>query len=257
MHPWRSVEFYIEAMRFKGRVMARARTVEATAHLFPFLIVIAVSLTTPATTTFDHCGVVTRVVDGDTLYVSGLPVRVRLADIDAPELGTAGGEAAKAALAGLAEGRRICLDIGGRDRYGRYVAVAYLDYNETHWLNVNQWLAANGYAEYRDYPNQFHPPWPLYVEKAARETRTVTATVTLMRTVTDTVTETRTATRTLTTTKTVTHTRTATITATETTTETRYVTITATGRDGGVALGLGLALVALALLGVAKLMRRS
>ncbi len=232
--------------------MVRARTVEATAQLFPFLVVIiAVSLTTSSSTTFDHCGVVTRVVDGDTLYVSGLPERVRLADIDAPELGTAGGEAAKAALAGLAEGRRICLDIDGRDRYGRYVAVAYLDHNETHWLNVNQWLAANGHAEYRDYPNQFHPPWPLYVRKAARGTETVTVTVTIMRTVTDTVTETRTATRTLTATKTVTHTRTA------TTTETRYVTITSIGRDGGVALGIVLALVALALLGVAKFMRRS
>jgi len=31
----------------------------------------------------EHCGIVTRVVDGDMFYVSGLPERVRLADVNA------------------------------------------------------------------------------------------------------------------------------------------------------------------------------
>jgi len=172
----------------------------------------------------EHCGVVTRVVDGDTFYVSGLPERVRLADVNAPELSAAEGQRAKAALEALLLGRRVCLDIDDlyrTDRYGRYIAVAYLDYNETHWLNVNQWLVERGYAAYVDYPNEFRPPWPLYLPKAvtpkaatsaapATVTVTQTAVVVITQTVTATVTNTVTTTATVTVIKPVTETRTVT-----------------------------------------------
>jgi len=190
-------------------------------------VVVAATLALLAALTFgaveEHCGVVTRVVDGDTFYVAGLPERVRLADVNAPELSTAEGQRAKAALEALLLGRRVCLDIDDlykTDRYGRYVAVAYLDYNETHWLNVNQWLVERGYAEYRDYPNEFRPPWPLYVPKSATRTpadgvahatvtmtHTVTTTVAITQTITTTVTDVRTVTATTTVTKPITETR--------------------------------------------------
>ena len=79
-----------------------------------------------------------RVVDGDTFDC--FPVgRVRLADINAPELNTPGGPEAKKALTGLVLYKRVYLDVDDRyvmDRYNRVVAVAYVRYNETHLLNV-------------------------------------------------------------------------------------------------------------------------
>jgi len=217
----------------------------------------------------EHCGVVTRVVDGDTFYVSGLPERVRLADVDAPELSTAEGQRAKAALEALLLGRRVCLDIDDlykTDRYGRFVAVAYLDYNETHWLNVNQWLVERGYAAYVDYPNEFHPPWPLYLPKAAapKATTSVTpVTVTVTQTSTTTVATTNTVTATVTVTKTVTDTVVVTHTVTQKEPVTYTVTTTTTVTEtaiafGGYALALLAVVVALLLMAavVAKLAKR-
>jgi endonuclease YncB( thermonuclease family) len=128
-------------------------------------------------------GTVIRVVDGDTLDVrvisvykdkylsfNGSTIRVRLADINAPELGTPEGEEAKWALTSLVYGRSVYLDIDDLhiyDIYGRVVAVAYLPVNTTHLLNINLWLVLNGYAEIRDYPNEFKPSsWSLYIALA-------------------------------------------------------------------------------------------
>jgi len=170
------------------------------AGLFATVIALALLLAVSAFGAIEeHCGVVTRVVDGDTFYVSGLPERVRLADVNAPELSTAEGQRAKAALEALLLGRWVCLDIDDlyrTDRYGRFVAVAYLDYNKTHWLNINQWLVERGYAVYVDYPNEFHPPWPLYVAKTVAYKANETTSAALV-----TVTVTQTATTTVTTTK--------------------------------------------------------
>jgi len=217
----------------------------------------------------EHCGVVTRVVDGDTFYVSGLPERVRLADVDAPELSTAEGQRAKAALEALTLGRRVCLDIDDlykTDRYGRFIAVAYLDYNETHWLNVNQWLVERGYAAYVDYPNEFHPPWSLYVSKVAapKATASVTpVTVIVTQTSTTTMTTTNTVTATVTVTKIVTDTAVVTHTVTQrelvTYTVTTTITVTETAiAFGGYALALLAAVAALLLMAavVAKIAKR-
>jgi endonuclease YncB( thermonuclease family) len=71
-----------------------------------------------------------RVIDGDTLVLDGL--RVRLAAIDAPEARQACrdrqgqswpcGLAARAALAELVEGESVRCEARGQDRYGRTVA---------------------------------------------------------------------------------------------------------------------------------------
>jgi len=133
------------------------------------IILILLLLTVPTFSAIEeHCGIVTKVVDGDTFYISGLSERIRLADINAPEIYTTEGQQSKTALENLILGKMVCLDIDNlykTDKYGRLVAIAYLDHNETHWLNVNQWLVENGYATYRDYPNEFRPPWSLYVQK--------------------------------------------------------------------------------------------
>jgi len=92
---------------------------------------------------------------------------LRLADINAPELGTAEGRRSLDALRGLVEGRTVYLDIDDvdvTDRYGRLVAVVYVGFNETHLLNVNKWLLDEGLAWLWDHPNEFNPAlWRLYM----------------------------------------------------------------------------------------------
>lgn len=62
--------------------------------------------------------------DGDTLTVliEGRQVRVRLLDIDAPELGQPFGTRSKQSLSELCFGKRAELDVRSHDRYGRTLA---------------------------------------------------------------------------------------------------------------------------------------
>lgn len=109
-----------------------------------------------------------RVVDGDTLdtFPAG---RVRLADVNAPEIDTLEGVVARDALTELIgrHGPHVYLDIDDKhvmDRYNRIVAVVYLRYNSTHLLNVNKWLLESGHAVINDYDNEFDPDkWSLYL----------------------------------------------------------------------------------------------
>jgi len=139
---------------------------------------------------WDALAVVVRVVDGDTFRATitcvsgafsgrisvGTEYRVRLADINAPELGTVEGERARRALESLIQGRTVLLDVDGVDvfdRYGRIIAVAYIEYNETHLLNINKWLVEEGHARVWDHPNEFNPgAWKLHKprEKTVEET---------------------------------------------------------------------------------------
>ena len=70
-------------------------------------------------------GQVLRVVDGDTLELkleSNSVKRVRLADIDTPELDQPWGTEAKAALSTWTQGKRAQIEIVDTDRHGRLVA---------------------------------------------------------------------------------------------------------------------------------------
>jgi micrococcal nuclease len=112
---------------------------------------------------------IVRVVDGDTVIVRGLEgfnkgqeFRVRLADINAPELSTQEGIIAKEYLSSILDkNRMVLLDIDDKyiyDRYGRVVAVMYIikDGSST-LININWLLVNEGYAVYRDYDNEFNP----------------------------------------------------------------------------------------------------
>ena len=65
---------------------------------------------------------VTRVIDGDTFETASRKHPVRLANVDAPELGQRGGSAAKSALSRLIAGQEVSIDTKARDKYGRAVA---------------------------------------------------------------------------------------------------------------------------------------
>lgn len=114
----------------------------------------------------DETATVTRVIDGDTFDASPTG-RVRLADVDAPEYDETGYAEAKEFLEGLVGGETVYLDVDdlyGTDPYGRFVAVAYVVYDATRLLNVNQALLDAGLADVADYANEFDPyAWAAYV----------------------------------------------------------------------------------------------
>ena len=90
-------------------------------------------------------GIVSRVVDGDTINVAGQSVRLQ--GIDAPESDQPHGGTATAAFQARVLNRKVTLDVQGTDRYGRQIAVVYLDEQ-----NLNQWLVQSGHAwEYDQY----------------------------------------------------------------------------------------------------------
>lgn len=73
-------------------------------------------------------GRVVGVTDGDTIKVlcDRTEVKVRLAEIDAPERGQPFGAKAKVALSELVFGRQVRLDVTDTDRYGRSIARVWI-----------------------------------------------------------------------------------------------------------------------------------
>lgn len=88
-------------------------------------------------------GTVVGVIDGDTIDVlaSGRAVRVRLAEIDAPERHQAFGTKARQAMADLTFRRAVVVVDEGRDRYGRMIGTVTVD-----GRNVNLAMVAAGFA---------------------------------------------------------------------------------------------------------------
>jgi endonuclease YncB( thermonuclease family) len=75
-------------------------------------------------------GRVVRVADGDTITIltsGNQQVRIRLAWIDAPELGQAFGNVSREALAELVAGKNVQVEEHDVDRYGRTVGTVFVD----------------------------------------------------------------------------------------------------------------------------------
>jgi len=119
-----------------------------------------------------------KVVDGDTFDVQLQDhdsritedlIRIRLADIDCPE--TRGSKACEAGRKASAYtkawllGKTVSLDLDdktGKDEFGRWVAVCYLD-----GKNFNKQLVDAGHAKIKDFKNnEFDPKswWPARAE---------------------------------------------------------------------------------------------
>src|SRR4051812_35759100 len=88
--------------------------------MLPRTSVLVVALSASATWA-DFDGHVVNVHDGDTLTVllNRTQVRVRLVDIDAPELGQAFGKRSRESLAGMCAGQVAHVAERGKDRYRR------------------------------------------------------------------------------------------------------------------------------------------
>jgi micrococcal nuclease len=89
-------------------------------------------------------GIVTKVVDGDTLDING--IRIRLALVDTPELNQPGYDRAKEFVESLCLGKKGELDVdsGQRrgDRHGREIGVVYCD-----GVNMNEKLMSSKLAK--------------------------------------------------------------------------------------------------------------
>ncbi|ENG4975167.1 thermonuclease family protein [Escherichia coli] len=88
-------------------------------------------------------GKVIRVLDGDTIEVlhNNKPVRVRLANIDAPEKTQAYGSWSMNQLKNLVAGKSVTVTYTGTDRYGRVLGLV-----ETKHINVNRSQVISGAA---------------------------------------------------------------------------------------------------------------
>lgn len=85
-------------------------------------------LITPASADTSLTGTVIRIVDGDTVEFSphnASPIKLRLAQIDAPESAQPYGKEATAALSRLVDGKAVRVEVVDVDRYGRSVVELY------------------------------------------------------------------------------------------------------------------------------------
>jgi hypothetical protein len=119
----------------------------------------------------DYEAVVENVVNGDTFEIAAGET-VRLADVNAPDYRQRGYSQAKSYLTSLLEGKTVYLDVsdesGTNSDREWLVCVAYLAFNETHFLNVNKAVVDGKYATIDDDENEFNPSsWVLYVSRIA------------------------------------------------------------------------------------------
>jgi len=103
-------------------------------------------------------GLVTRVIDGDTIVVENVGT-IRLADIDCPEKGGAEGEAAAEYARNLLLKRYVEVETTkDQDKYGRTVAhIRLLSPTGKRGAHFNKMLVVSGHAVIRDYPDAFRP----------------------------------------------------------------------------------------------------
>ncbi len=108
---------------------------------------------------------VERVIDGDTIVVSG-GERVRYIGIDAPEVGEPFYYEAKQFNEQMVVGKCVKLekDVSDRDDYGRLLRYVYVD-----GIFVNGEMVRNGYALAKKYPPD--TKYQAYLEKMEGEAR--------------------------------------------------------------------------------------
>ena len=138
--------------------------------LFYLLLLALLLLPLAAAAPDEGMGRVTKVVDGDTIDVqlqshdsriSEETIRVRLADLDSPEMSTPQGPPAKAYTTKWLQSSIVSLDLDdrtGKDPYGRWVAVVYLQKPGGTLDNFNRMLVEAGQACVWDFSNnEFNP----------------------------------------------------------------------------------------------------
>ena len=120
---------------------------------------------------------VTRITDGDTIYVEGIATRIRLIGVNTPEVGSnvrsaeCFGPEASQYLSSLILGKHVGLEsdasVGDIDKYGRPLRYIYLAGE-----NINQKIIAEGYGREASYGSDYkYRASFVKSEKIARETK--------------------------------------------------------------------------------------
>jgi hypothetical protein len=155
------------------------------------IIVLAVlfSLVAAESISTDSTGVVAAVIDGSSFQL-GSGGTIKLAAVDTPSSGQPGYLESKNYLTALIQGKTVYLDTGAvatTDQQGRLLCIVYLNYNSTHYENVNMAMIQNGYAAPNSTSsNGFDPgTWTWFVIKQT-PTATPSATIAPQSTVTPT-----------------------------------------------------------------------
>ena len=108
-------------------------------------------------------GVVTRVVDGDSVWVAvaggGKPIMVRIEGIDAPEICQPGGASSQDALRRRLLGSPVSLSLHFQDDYGRMLATIHQQGED-----VGRWMVSSGQA----WSYRYRGRAGLYSEEEAR-----------------------------------------------------------------------------------------
>ena len=108
------------------------------------------------------------IVDGETFKISA-GYSIKLADINCPEQYEIGYEDAKYYLSNMIYGKTVYLDVDDIYRWDmggsgdRLVCIVYVEFNQSHVLNVNEAMLESGNAIVEDAPNSFSPlEWRLF-----------------------------------------------------------------------------------------------
>jgi len=120
--------------------------------IFSFLIV-SLSTWSQIASAVDISGRVVNIHDGDTITIldsKNKQHRIRLAGIDAPELGQAYGKASRDHLAQLVAGKQVSIEGSKYDRYGRLVGTVLLEGKDQ---NIEQ-LRAGLAWHFKKYQNE-------------------------------------------------------------------------------------------------------
>jgi endonuclease YncB( thermonuclease family) len=144
------------------RAFLVAVLVASAALIFTLLMPVPASQASVPNASFD--GQVIRVTDGDSITVRAGEenIKVRLAQIDAPETGQPWGTRSRQELAEMVAGRTITVKATGQDRYGRTIAQI-----EAGGVDVNRDMIARGAAW--AYTTYVTDPSMIETQRKARE----------------------------------------------------------------------------------------
>jgi len=121
---------------------------------------------------------VATVIDGSSFQLSSQET-IKLAAIDTPSSGQAGYLESKNYLISLIQSKTVYLDTGTvstTDQQSRLLCTVYIDFNSTHFENINMAMVQNGYAVPNGtVGNGFDPgTWTWFVLKQASTSPTAT-----------------------------------------------------------------------------------
>lgn len=114
-------------------------------------------------------GYVVKVIDGDTLVViktNNQRVKVRLVDIDAPEIGQPYSQKSKNSLIELSAHKNADIKSQGHDVYGRVLGMVFIA-----GKNINEEQVRRGYAWAYQFKGQVNNSYFKQLQQAAKQAR--------------------------------------------------------------------------------------